>query len=312
MGKFCTNCGAPIEEGEVCRNCAAQISASNGGYDETGEPMTVKSFFVALKNQMGIGEPENDGVGLYERGMNIVPDCVKASEGEIPVKQYNLATLRTRWLFKRAEGRLQVTNKRLIFRSTGRSISGRITQQNEFAIDEIKGIQSARNFKFHFLDFLFGFIVAGLSASIIRLAITAMSLNAFGLVLGVLLGFAGLIPFFCVHKHFLLKLIPLGISVGAFGALMLSSAFFVVFYIISLIIMLADLLLFSFKPNLVISVKARNPLPAINIQKSGSGLGFAEVLSTPETESAIREIGAIISDIQELGDRGIEKWQSRY
>jgi len=40
----------------------------------------------------------------------------------------------------------------------------------------------------------------------------------------------------------------------------------------------------------------------------GMDSGFAEVIPTEETESAIREIGAIIGDIQELGDSGLEKW----
>ena len=39
------------------------------------------------------------------------------------------------------------------------------------------------------------------------------------------------------------------------------------------------------------------------------GTGFDEVIPTEQTESAIREISAIIGDIQKLGDFGIEKWK---
>mgnify|MGYP006949008782 CR=1 FL=1 len=35
-----------------------------------------------------------------------------------------------------------------------------------------------------------------------------------------------------------------------------------------------------------------------------------ELLPTAETETAIQEVGAIINDIQRLGDYGIEKWRS--
>jgi hypothetical protein len=38
------------------------------------------------------------------------------------------------------------------------------------------------------------------------------------------------------------------------------------------------------------------------------GIGFYEVIPTEETMCAIREIGAIIGDIQKLGDLGVEKW----
>jgi hypothetical protein len=40
----------------------------------------------------------------------------------------------------------------------------------------------------------------------------------------------------------------------------------------------------------------------------GIDSGFAEVFPVKETESAIREIGAMIGDIQKLGDSGLEKW----
>jgi hypothetical protein len=44
------------------------------------------------------------------------------------------------------------------------------------------------------------------------------------------------------------------------------------------------------------------------LRSSQNGTGFAEVFPTKETEGAIREIGAMIGDIQKLGDLGIEKW----
>ena len=35
-----------------------------------------------------------------------------------------------------------------------------------------------------------------------------------------------------------------------------------------------------------------------------------ELLPTAETETAIQEVGAIINDIQRMGDYGIKKWRS--
>jgi hypothetical protein len=40
------------------------------------------------------------------------------------------------------------------------------------------------------------------------------------------------------------------------------------------------------------------------------GLGFTEVIPTEHSEKAIRELGAIINDIQKLGDLGLEKWKN--
>ena len=38
--------------------------------------------------------------------------------------------------------------------------------------------------------------------------------------------------------------------------------------------------------------------------------GYNEVLPTDQTETAIREIGALINDIQKMGDFGIAKWRT--
>jgi len=172
MGKFCKKCGTQIDEGKSCPKCAANsVPASSDGNTifttseqkaSTDSPSSFKNFLLSLKNRMGIGDPENDGSGIYERGMLITPDSIRSNEGEIPVKQYDVAVLRTRLKFMRAEGRMQVTNKRLLFRATGRSIRGRTTLQHEFAIDDIAGVEARRYFRFSFFDFFCGLVLAAL------------------------------------------------------------------------------------------------------------------------------------------------------
>lgn len=155
---FCTRCGNPIEEGAVCscsESTKPQLDAEKA-----------KGFFESLKNRMGIGDPERNATDTYERDLPIVPDCIKPNENEIPVKQYNIAVLRNLLKFERSEGRLQVTNKRVIFRAVGRSIGGRTTLQQEFAIDELSGIEAKRNYRFGFINLLFGVIIVSLLFSI--------------------------------------------------------------------------------------------------------------------------------------------------
>ncbi|MCL2879933.1 MAG: hypothetical protein FWF29_06800 [Treponema sp.] len=120
---------------------------------------TPGNFFASLKNRMGVGSPERNATDTYERGMQIVPGCISANDNEIPVRQYNIAVLRNLLKFERAEGRMQVTNKRVIFRAAGRSVGGRTTLQHEFAIDEIAGIEARKNFKFSFLHLIFALII---------------------------------------------------------------------------------------------------------------------------------------------------------
>ena len=172
MANFCKKCGAQLIEGQACPKCAgnsvpmpsvANIPPATSEHKTAADPQSsLKKFLLSLKNRLGIGDPENDGSGIYERGMLITPDSIRSNEGEIPVRQYNVAVLRTRLKFMRAEGRMQVTNKRLLFRATGRSVRGRTTLQHEFAIDDIAGIEARRYFRLSFFDFFCGLALAAI------------------------------------------------------------------------------------------------------------------------------------------------------
>jgi hypothetical protein len=135
--------------------------------DRSGIVTKADNFFRTMKNRMGIGSPERNATDTYEREMAIVPECISANEHEIPIKQYNIAILRNLLKFERAEGRIQVTNKRIIFRAAGHSIGGRTTLQHEFAVNEIAGIEANNNFKFSFLYLLFAILIIILAFFII-------------------------------------------------------------------------------------------------------------------------------------------------
>jgi len=93
-----------------------------------------------------VGEsPSENDTDLYERGKKIMPECVvPANKIEAPVRQYDLAILRTRLKFMRAEGRLQVTNQRVLFRATGRALTGRTTLQHSFSLSDIAGVEARK------------------------------------------------------------------------------------------------------------------------------------------------------------------------
>jgi len=436
---FCENCGKELVEGQAC-SCASAQDLNYGA-----------GTWESMKNRMGIGDPERNATDVYERGMKIVPECISANEKEIPVKQYNIAILRNMFKFERAEGRMQVTNKRVIFRAAGRSIGGRTTLQNEFAIEEIAGVGVRRNYKFSFMYLIFAILIISSASYIVfgkssfissmllpshiqkareneraailqsaqaqerenqayhnkldaqekeqkaisarenaekrekenpqgycssyywgpptcdkdyfkkqkinaqeneRNAIAARSRaekdekqateqreiavkkeaeatkkresaeniwKIFMTVLGFVLGVGGLAPFFLLYKRFGLKLFILNFSIFGFALSLAASgsAIFNLFLAISIIITLACMFIFCFRPNLVISIKSKGGKGAIDVRRetqltmyTGKGIGFSEVIPTEETESAIREIGAIIGDIQKLGDSGAERWKA--
>ena len=448
--KSCSNCGTELEEGQVCGCGASSNTPELNLSSETG-------FFESVKNRMGIGTPEQNATDTYERGMKIVPECIQPEENEIPVKQYNVAVLRNLLKLERSEGRMQVTNKRVIFRATGRSVRGRTTLQHEFAIDNIAGLEARRNYKFSFLYLIFAILISWFAHLIITggnlkdiyyagrisdmmspshvreahekeriafrekreaeallpvaaakvkaakeaeekvakdtingvlktrrvfegnnwwgepqyrnvnyrdttaagLAEARSKLNAaiaerkraeteerrvienaqtagenlikaiknrestvstweiFMTLFGLFLGFGGLAAFFMLYQKFGIKLFIL--CFGCFGFMLSITAsgfsFFYLFLTISIITSLACMFIYCFRPNLVFSIKNKQGSgEPIDIRRDFTfylekGTGFFEVIPTEETESAIREIGAIIGDIQKMGDLGIEKWR---
>lgn len=345
MAKFCTRCGKPIEEGQICSCSANSISKI--------DTSSAKGFFESMKNRMGIGDPELNKGDAFESGKQIIPDCIKSNESEIPVKQYTVATLRNRIFgipYTKAIGRLQVTNKRVVFRAPGRCLAGRTTLQHEFAIDEIAGIEARREYVFNIWDFILGLIVTSLGGSIITTLITLLCSDSLSegktagaIILTLLFGIAGCVPFFMLKKKWLLKLLCLGgsfvplVSIGetlskvarvsyhyrsntfgGSGAAGFFGGLFLFLGVIAFLLTLFTWFVYSIRPNLVLLIKTKAANEAIDIRRKkvrpfsdkDEHTGYSEVIPADDAEKCIREIDAMINDIQKLGDFGIEKWKA--
>lgn len=352
MASFCKYCGRPLADGEVCHcNTNQQWSANqqwstnegttdrgSSNFDSTGYGTNrnyfngnATDFWSSMKIRMGLTDQNDDSV--YEDGKKIVPDVVKPNEGEVPIRQYEVATLRNKCAgitYAKAKGRIQVTNKRILFRAPGKSIIGtRSSIQHEFAIDEIGGIEARREHILNMGDFFVGYLCAifGYILSGLFLMLTENGSEFLFYFLAMLLGIGALVPFFMIKKRWLLKMFFDGISVGAFSLAVLVNRnwFFSIFLAAALIILIINGIIYALRPNLVLMVKPKGAAStAIDIrrtnglgrmfQRSGAGesddhTGFKEVFPEEGAEEAIRELGAIISDIQKLGDYGIEKWK---
>lgn len=335
MANFCKHCGKPLVDG-TC-NCSGYAAAASA------QSAYKPGFWESFKNRIGLGDPELNKTDAFETDLQIVPDLVKPNDAEVPVKQYTVAKLRTRIgviPYLKAVGRMQVTNKRVIFRAPGRCIAGRTTLQHEFDIDEIAGIEARREFVFNAWDLLFAFIVMAVGGAAMTALITAMysdvSDGYVGLAffLSLIFGGGACVPFFVLKKKWLLKCLCLG---GAFAP-MLVNGFLVYGYgkgmdetitqiggamlifsgVVALLLALFCVFLNSINPNLVLVVKNKFANETIDIKrrklppfcKNSENTGFAEVLPTADAEYCIREINAVISDIQNLGDAGVEKWKA--
>ncbi len=323
---YCTRCGKEIAEGARCSCQKPQFQ--------------VGDLFAGGDYSKETPKKEKNPVEAFEHGMKIVPENVKPDEGEIPVRQYDLCRMRSRLKLMFAEGRLQVTNKRIIFRAKGKSLTGPTLVQHEFTISEISGFQILRNARFSGLDLLLILILnavcIGLTAAIAMSSITADA----GTLLRFLLYLAGVAGLFFAAKNRKNRLgcaLLSGLSVGALGSVgyiltLLSKwqgssgkAFLAALCYIpaaaALVLLVISTVVFCMKPNLQFSVCSKMGKGAIDIRCEPTGFGrsipminavftgYNEVLPTDETDLAVGEIGAMISDIQKLGDLAIEKWK---
>ena len=266
-----------------------------------------------------MSEPDLRTNDPYEHNVPIVPDCIQPEENEIVVKQYNIARLRTRLKFMKAEGRLMVTNRRVLFRAAGTSLTGNILQEHQFNLDEIGGIEIHKDYKFSLLSF-FGCFALEFVALFLTQMIFATTGNAGTVVVGVILGILGLLPTFIVYKHFWLKLLCAIVGSGCFSMALAASnnSGFLKFLVgVASVIVFIDLVIVCFVPNLVMKIKTKGAEGAVVIgsqktmfrRKTGDDYsGFAEVMPWEDTIMAMNELGTMIDDLQKQGDYAIEKW----
>lgn len=301
MAKFCNQCGRPLAEGEVCQ-CKMKTTGTVSAGDK-----------IPLGKLIGIGDSDyNDIQGCFEKGKEIVPDLIAPCEQEIPVKQYHICNARSRIRGLWQEGKIQVTNKRILFRLSGRSWIGRAMSHTEFTIDEVAGVSVSNGVRLGLWDFLLGFLI-----SLIPFAI-GWKTGGIPAFLSYIVGAALAVPFFVFKKKYFVKALCLA---AAEGTLLCSSlrlmgqhpvlaAFGMLLGIVILILYIAALFLFALKPSLSISImtKCASAEP-VYIWSRQTMVSVMEVLPGEDADIVIEELGSMITDIQTMGNEGIQKWK---
>lgn len=334
---YCYKCGKEIVDG-VCDCMKPQLDASDDDtvnlnykqpYDKSNDPWIIPKFVLkkssfsslvsSVRDFSGLSDAASVGDDPFERNVPIVPDCIAAEENEIVVKQYNVAKLRSRLKFMKAEGRLMVTNRRVLFRATGTSLTGNIAQEHQFNLDEIAGIEIIKDYKFSLLNLILG-ILANVLAFLLVARVFQNVVQAGAAIIGFILGCLAVAPTFIVYKRFGLKLVGAIFGTLCFMISYSASNFnglLKLFVFVSLIVTLIDLIIVCFVPNLVFKIKTKGAANAILIKRQKSlwsfisgdeGNGFSEVLPWDDTMMAMNELGTMIDDLQKHGDYAIEKW----
>lgn len=324
---YCRFCGSELIDGKC--ECA-EFKRENAGARprRPSLPLLIQSFkpnfssfsaFISsIRDLSGMSEAVSSSADPYEYNVPIVPDCIKAEENEIVVKQYNIAKMRTRLKCMKAEGRLMVTNRRVLFRAAGTSLTGNLLQEHQFHLDELGGIEIHKDYKFSLMSLICSILLlVACFLGVTRIA--TVNMNVLSIIACTVLGIAGLVPVFTVYKRFWLKLATTFVSFVLFTSLIPQGKFFAVMVAISLILLVINLVIICFVPNLVIKIKTKGATGALVIGSQKTLLqrkvgdeysGFTEVMPWEDTIMAINELGTMIDDLQKHGDYAIEKWSS--
>ena len=329
MARFCTKCGKELSPDGVCSSCLK----TSDDLKENVILEKVRLFASKMFSRMGLGgDTEKETADFFERGKNIIPDVVVADENEIPIKQYDIANLRSRILGKFGEGRLQVTNKRVIFRAPGISYSGKIVTQCEFSLNEIGVIEIKKSTRVSFLNLILSFFLSLFIMIPLGDAFEAFnsSNSVLALIVGLILSLICIAPFFLLRKKFWIKLIGTSAAVGILDGVVQPSSkvfnFFLgenlfdfvdtILWIIALVWMF-NIVLVALVPDLRLGIKTNSASEAIEVRRKVWSLfkepkeysGFSEVVPWTDAELASKELGAMIHELQTMGDYAIEKWK---
>ena len=337
----CPYCGRPLQPGETC---PCQMSASvrmsmmgqsgaqqSMGFSGTMPPVqqppvpsranrndplgSVKGFFSGLKERLGFGRPEALAQDPYESQLRIVPDAVAPAEGEAPIRQYDLCTLRSRFLMvpiASAQGRLQITNQRVILRAPGRGVTGRAVSQQEFDLGEVAGMEASRCSCAHWGD-LPGLLLLSLLVGAALFLLSTLVLRTLPWLVILLAELACVAVYVFVHKQWLVKAFTcLG---TALACLALATQNNGTLYLLPMIIMLVPgvcaSVFYLIRPELQLSLRTRMGNEVILLRRGSArhaGSGYQEILADDDIYNVIREAMAVIRDVQMLGNQGAEKW----
>lgn len=342
MAKYCTRCGKPLKEGEVCSCQSGQknsnsFNAKDGIYVLNEISGKLGSFFdriynfvtptdkpgrinnmVPVRKLLGFSKEDRIAqVGdCYERGMKIVPDLIQPCGQEIPIRQYDLCVTRSLLKGTWQEGRLQITNKRILFRLSGRNWVGKMQKSVEYALDDVVGLEIKNGNRLSFVSYMLNaFVVAiffGIGASITK------ALPILGFLLGLVLSLSLLL---LLKKHYYAKAMAFALALpGAIYYAETASNEFVGTLSMFMVVMFFIYYLMScVRPNLSFKV----------LTKSGSSSPISEqrvdtiiaalisyfitrgmdVMPGKDADRAMDEVGTMVMDIQKFGDFGIQKWK---
>jgi len=273
-----------------------------------------------------------------------------SESGESIVRTYECTKL-TRWFFPAAIGFLTITNRRVVFHSQGRSLSGKSLLLSQMPIDDISGITAYEGISINWFLFIALSLLSMVISDILFHALPeALSSIPVGIILMLpfiiisvfysalispdfrkqvldslassLKGFvspstdyARSIPFLRIPLFIGIIIIiyrlssdsSLGLSRLFFGQIIVFFMYFVVFF-----------LLFGRQHSISLAIGSRTnkgsgiiiPGDSFRLFSRADTTALEALTAKPAKDATLmlHELGALIMDVQQLGDQGIKKW----
>lgn len=319
---------------------SAPIPSESGIPEKKNDPepeFDIGKTAQEIKNTIkhGIYEVSEKYNTKYDVPEQLVPDVIHACKDEIPIRQYKFMRMSLPIAGYNATGLLQVTNKRIIYHALGSSILGEEYAHSEISIDDVAGISVEKTTSLNILIIIV-FIFLGVPLTLLGLILGLLGAShmSIPLILTVAAAVGTVVLMRTKHYVFFHLLASLGSSIclgGLVSAIINSSLLslfsedsgsgFSVTLIVILWIFLSIMNILSyiynlFKNSISVKVTSKSGSTAlIDCSSEQSWLVGMSVIKplvymyeTEETPIMEAELGAMISDIQKLGNYGLEKW----
>lgn len=259
---------------------------------------------------------------------------ISSSDGEKEVKKYACTYLKSKLIGLQASGTLAVTNKRVIFKASGSSASGQSILQSETPLEDVSGISVYKGTYFNIKHLIIGIIISIIGFFVWTVFINAIPFGNNGNAQKVVLWISAVvasIALFSTPKNIFAKSISGSIAFSSFiviaavqslsnlASFESSNSNMKWVWILAIavgIVTFVFLILSCRRETMSLAIGSKGgsntPIYIAGVSSwsvsNNAAVRAIEAEPDKDAEIMIKELGALILDLQHKGDYGIENW----
>lgn len=271
--------------------------------------------------------------------MDLLNTNITPADGEQSVRTYCCTYYKSKFLGIQTNGYLGVTNKRVIYQAVGSSTGEKSVIQSEVPIADVSGLTSFKGIYFSLLHLLGVILLTGIIISILIpvigfMAVLLESYTAFQVITWLIVA-AGLAGSFLVPVKSIWRPVLAGVAVaglvalgggqlisnfsllGLIGGGRSSGGWQLILALLAAVYAFMCAFWYARRPTFALEINSKGGASTpISISSVSGILSISANKSlnaepAQDAETMLKELGALILDIQMLGDYGIDKWKSQ-